>query len=154
MAQQLRRGAVRRPLARAVAACCAAAALGCLLWSVAYLLRNAAHLGAFSLFTSHSPGGCILTVADHAADEILTGALSVVLDVKFDAATLLMTSSAGHLYAIERWSRNSFLGGLAAPLPDDAELYTPLLAPVRLEAAGPSLRPYTRGENLAEQVST
>ena len=60
MAQQLRRGVGRRPLARAVAACCAATALGCLMWSIAYLLRNAVQLGGVSsagFFSSLRPGG-------------------------------------------------------------------------------------------------
>ena len=63
MAQQLRRGVGggRRPLARAVAACCAAAALGCLMWSVAHLLRNAVQLGSVSsagFFAGLRSGGC------------------------------------------------------------------------------------------------
>ncbi len=61
MAQQMRRGVGgRRPLARAVAACCAATALGCLMWSVAYLLRNAVQLGSASsagFFAGFRSGG-------------------------------------------------------------------------------------------------
>ena len=41
---------------------------------------------------------------------------------------------------------------LAAPFPDEEEMNAPYSAPVGAEVAGPSLRPYARGENLADQV--
>ena len=41
----------------------------------------------------------------------------------------------------------------AAAVPDEAELNAPYVPPVGPEMAVPGLRLYTRGENLAEQVS-
>ena len=50
---------------------------------------------------------------------------------------------------------NSALGAgcCAAPVPDEAELNAPYVPPMGPEMAVPGLRPYTRGENLAEQAS-
>src|SRR5436189_144792 len=48
---------------------------------------------------------------------------------------------------------NHTMSVCAAAVPDEAELNAPYVPPVGPEMAVPGLRLYTRGENLAEQVS-